>query len=97
MCVCVHLCVCMRERVHYFVCVREREGGRGGESVCKSQCKFLVNLMIAQEMVKAIHSLRVNLRLAGKLTTVEPPIMDTPRYGQPPYNGQATCPRLTLP
>ena len=24
--------------------------------------------------------------------TVEPPIMDTPRSGQPPYNGQTTCP-----
>ena len=30
-------------------------------------------------------------------STVEPPITDTPRYEQPPYNGQAMCPRLTLP
>ena len=27
--------------------------------------------------------------------TVEPPIMDTPKSGQPPYNGQTTCPLPT--
>ena len=28
--------------------------------------------------------------------TVESPIMDSPRYGLPPYNGQLTCPPINL-
>ena len=39
-----------------------------------------------------------NLTKRKKLTvryTVEPPIMDTPKSGQPPYNGQTPCPLST--
>ena len=32
------------------------------------------------------------LRTCTYMCTVEPPITDTPRYRQPPYNRLATCP-----
>ena len=45
-----------------------------------------------------LHSVRgssMNINAHHFLTqNVEPPIVDTPKSGQPPYNGQTACPLL---
>ena len=46
----------------------------------------------AQEKSKGITGFFKESELAY---TVEPPIMDTPKTGQPPYNGQTACPLPT--
>ena len=38
-----------------------------------------------------------NAQAKSNSNTVKPPIMDSPRYGPPPYNRQTMCPQLTLP
>ena len=38
---------------------------------------------------------RIGVSWVNFMYTVEPPIMDTPKSGQPPYNGQSACPLPT--
>ena len=51
-------------------------------------CVFMMNILYMYKGAIALYT-------ASPI--VEPPIMDSLRYGLPLYNGQTTCPWLTLP